>query len=164
MGYGKITKEEAERRQRLLQQGIKVCSHCKRELPVSMFYKDSTTKDKLASFCKDCKKERELNRKDKRQKWRDEHREELREKYRSAEYKEKRKQYRESHKEEEKVRRKYYDTTVRGRYGIYKQNAKQRNIEFDLTLDEFDNITRQSCVFCGQFNGECNGVKYSGVS
>lgn len=163
MGYGKITKEEAERREKLFQQGIKVCSHCKRELPVDMFHKDSTTKDKLASFCKDCRREQELNRKDKSQKWRDEHREELRERDRSPERKEKRRQYRETHKEEEKARRKYYDTTARGRYGIYKQNAKRRNIEFNLTFDEFNNITQQPCTYCGDFNGECDGVQYSGV-
>ncbi len=98
MGYGKITKEEAERRQKLFQQGIKVCSHCKRELPVGMFYKDSGTKDKLASFCKDCKREQEINRKDKRQQWIEEHREEIRARDRLPENKEKRKQYRETHK------------------------------------------------------------------
>lgn len=163
MGYGSITKEEAARREALFKQGIKVCSHCNRELPVDMFYKDSTTKDKLASFCKDCKREQELKRKDKRQQWRDEHREALRAKDRSPEQKEKRKKYRETHKEEEKERRKKYDITVRGRYGIYKQNAKQRNIQFDLTVEEFDEITQQPCTYCGGFNGECNGIKYSGV-
>lgn len=163
MGYGSITKEEAARREVLFKQGIKVCSHCNRELPVDMFYKDSTTKDKLASFCKDCKREQELKRKDKRQQWRDEHREALRAKDRSLEQKAKRKKYRETHKEEERERRKKYDITVRGRYSIYKQNAKQRNIQFDITVEEFDEITQQPCTYCGGFNGECNGIKYSGV-
>lgn len=163
MGYGPITKEEADRREELLKNGIKVCSHCKNELPISMFYKDSSTKDGLASFCKDYKREQEVNRKEKRQQWIEEHREEIRTRDRLPENKEKRKQYRETHKEEERTRRKRYNTTLNGRYGIYKQNAKQRNIQFDLSIEEFDEITRQPCFYCGSFNAEYSGIPYSGV-
>jgi hypothetical protein len=163
MGYGSITKEEALRRQRLLEQGIKVCSHCKGEFPLSEFCKDSTKKDGLSSLCKKCLSEQNARYKEKHRQWAEEHREELRERDRSPEKKAKRKQYREAHKDEIRARRKYYDTTVNGRYSIYKQGAKQRNIEFNLTLEEFDNITKQPCSYCGEFNGECDGIKYSGI-
>ena len=163
MGNGSISKEEALRREKLLQQGIKVCSHCKGEFPLSEFCKDSTKKDGLNSLCKTCLSEQNARYKEKHRKWREEHREELRAKDRSPEKKAKRRQYREAHKEEEKARIKYYDTTVRGRYGIYKQNAKQRSISFDLTLEDFDKITQKPCIYCGEFNGECNGIKYSGI-
>ena len=163
MGYGPLSKEEGLRREELLKQGIKVCSHCKRELPTNMFYKDSSTKDGFASLCKDCKREQEANRREKRQKWIEENREKIRARDRMPENKEKRKQYRESHKEEERARRKRYNITLNGRYGIYKQNAKQRNIPFNLTIEEFDNITQQPCFYCGGFNGEHDGIPYSGV-
>lgn len=163
MGYGCLSKEEGQRREKLFQQGIKVCSHCKGEFPLSEFCKDSTKKDGLNSLCKVCLSEQNARYKERHRKWREEHREELRARDRSPEQKAKRKKYREAHKEEERERRKNYDITVRGRYGIYKQNAKQRNIQFDLTVEEFDEITQQPCTYCGGFNGECNGIKYSGV-
>ena len=34
----------------------KVCSKCGRELPLSEFYKKSTSKDGLQSYCKECSK------------------------------------------------------------------------------------------------------------
>ena len=163
MGCGSISKEESIRREGLFNQGIKVCSHCKRELPTNMFYRDSSTKDGFASFCKDCKREQEVNRKGKRQKWIEENREKIRTRDRLPENKAKRKQYRESHREQERARRKHYDTTAKGRYSIYKQNAKQRNIEFDLTFEDFDNITKQPCFYCGGFNGKCDDISYGGL-
>ena len=35
----------------------KVCSRCKRELPVSGFYTSKRSKDGLQSYCKDCTKQ-----------------------------------------------------------------------------------------------------------
>lgn len=163
MGYGTITKEESLRRRRLFEEGIKVCSHCKGEFSLSEFYKDSTKKDGLSTLCKTCLSERNSIYKERRQKWRDEHREEIREKNRNPEQKAKRKKYREEHKEQEKARRQRYDKTVNGRYSIYKQGAKQRNIKFELSLTEFDKITKQPCLYCGSFNGEIDGVPYSGI-
>lgn len=163
MGYGKITKEEFVRRQRLFEQGVKVCSHCKGEFPLSEFCKDKTKKDGLSGLCKLCLSEQNERYKERHRKWREEHREELRARDRDPDRKEKRKRYREEHKEQERARRKYYDTTLKGRYSIYKQGAKQRNIKFNLTLEEFDELTKQSCLYCGGFNGECDGVPYSGV-
>lgn len=32
----------------------------------------------------------------------------------------------------------------------YKNNAKQRNIEWDLSEEEFKNIITQSCIYCGE--------------
>lgn len=39
------------------EKGTKVCSMCKRELPISEFYKNKCNKDELHNQCKDCKKE-----------------------------------------------------------------------------------------------------------
>ena len=35
----------------------KVCSHCGRELPIEMFFKNKDTKDGYGSWCKDCQRE-----------------------------------------------------------------------------------------------------------
>lgn len=38
------------------EKGTKICSKCKRELPISEFYKDKSRSDGLRSTCKDCTK------------------------------------------------------------------------------------------------------------
>lgn len=52
---GAITKEEKIRREALAQRGIKVCSHCKRELEFSCFCNDKTQRDGLSNTCRDCR-------------------------------------------------------------------------------------------------------------
>lgn len=49
------------------------------------------------------------------------------------------------------------------RYNVYRTNAKSHNRVFDLTLEEFDYITKQPCYYCGEFNGEFDGVQFSGI-
>lgn len=49
-----ITKEEQKRRAELLARGIKICGHCKRELPVEQFSKTKRNKDGLNNKCKEC--------------------------------------------------------------------------------------------------------------
>ena len=34
-------------------------------------------------------------------------------------------------------------------YRMYKFKAKERNLNFDLTIDDFKNITSQNCYYCG---------------
>ena len=41
--------------------GLKVCSHCKRELPLSMFPKALSSPDGLYCQCKECKKSQILD-------------------------------------------------------------------------------------------------------
>lgn len=38
------------------EKGTKVCSRCRRELPISEFYKNKRNKDGLQHYCKKCKK------------------------------------------------------------------------------------------------------------
>ena len=47
--------------------------------------------------------------------------------------------------------------TKENRYNIYKKNAKRRNLEFDLSKEEFYSITEKPCQYCGQFSN------YSGI-
>lgn len=42
------------------------------------------------------------------------------------------------------------------RYKIYKFRAKSKGLAFDISKQEFDAMTRQTCVYCGkldQYNG-----------
>lgn len=45
-------------------------------------------------------------------------------------------------------------------YEDYKERALSKEWEFDLTEDEYDEITNKSCYLCGkiQINGYCNGI------
>lgn len=38
--------------------GTKVCSRCGRELPASDFFRNKSSKDGLAHYCKECERER----------------------------------------------------------------------------------------------------------
>lgn len=42
------------------EKGTKVCSRCKKELPISEFYKNKSKKDLLSSFCKKCHNEQTI--------------------------------------------------------------------------------------------------------
>lgn len=42
----------------------------------------------------------------------------------------------------------------------YKNNAKQRNIEWKLTEEEFKNIITQPCIYCGEFPNITKTTKY----
>ena len=52
---------------------------------------------------------------------------------------------------------------VTSRYSSYRANAKTHNRIFEITLEEFDYITKQPCYYCGEFNGVFQGVPFSGV-
>lgn len=50
-----------------------------------------------------------------------------------------------------------------GRYNMYKKGAKARNLIFDLTVDQFDEITRQECYYCGEYSGNYFDKSFSGI-
>jgi hypothetical protein len=180
MGYGSITKEEAERREDLFWQGLKVCSRCKRELKFDMFTQDTTTKTGLSALCKDCQKEQRKRRKPKIDQWfvNNQDRVKAQQKVYSKTHAEEKKQYNNERKEYFKGKRKEYEqqnvdkvkeqrqryrTSAKGRYKKYEREAKERNLNFDLSIEQFDEITQQPCFYCGDFGKERNGVKYNGV-
>jgi len=78
-----------------------------------------------------------------------------------------RKKYREEHKKEIKENReKYYKKNkksilkrmkgLRGRYSAYKCGAKKRKLKWELTLEQFDMITKkENCYLCGNYFNVC---------
>ena len=39
---------------------------------------------------------------------------------------------------------------MNSRMGVYRYNAQRRNIDFHLTLDEFQTLIEANCFYCGQ--------------
>ena len=121
------------------------CTKCKDEKDESEFYKDSRRKNGLRSWCISCQKED--NRK------------------REGSYNEMRREYRKNHKEESKsAHREYYKEnkekilsmnrnwrqTTNGRLLSYQISAKKRNVDWQLTKDEFLSFWGKNCHYCGE--------------
>lgn len=122
----------------------KVCPKCGDEKSTDEFYKNKQTKDGLKSWCKLCCKadnnKREHKYNETRRTYREEHTEECREK--------KREYYREN-KDRINSQNKAWTQTKKGRFTTYRNNAKHRSIEFNLTEDEFYGYWQQPCHYCG---------------
>ena len=44
------------------------------------------------------------------------------------------------------------------KYNYYKKNARRRNLSFELTKEEFYNIIKQPCYYCGDISQKTQGV------
>lgn len=52
-----------------------------------------------------------------------------------------------------KERRQKYNKTVKEKYRSYEKTAKRRNLNFELSIDEFENLTRnKKCYLCNDFH------------
>lgn len=124
---------------------MKTCTKCKIEKEESDFNKKSSKGDALRPRCKEC------------------YRLENREREKSQEYKDKKKKYREEHPDEDKERkRKYYllkgddirrqskiwRQTFTGRLHSYKMQAKNRNIGWEMTNEDFMSFWQKPCTYC----------------
>jgi hypothetical protein len=117
---------------------MKRCSKCKLEKDVSEFTKNKSRSDGLALQCKSCIKTGY-----------DQH------KHR---YREKQKEYRKENRESIRVknRERYsleksreYGNSLKGKFSSYKSNAKQRDISFNITFEEFTEFWGKPCTYCG---------------
>jgi hypothetical protein len=124
---------------------MKICSKCKIEKSIEEFYKNNQNKDGLKSWCKDCHKEDSRKR--------------------ESQYNETRRNYRLNNQEEYRVQKKLYynknkekvltnnanwrNLTFNGRLSTYKRGANYRNIQWDLTDEEFASFWNKECYYCG---------------
>lgn len=46
--------------------------------------------------------------------------------------------------------------TVKYRMKTYRYGAKRRNLDFNLDIEEFDEITKKRCVYCGEYSESIN--------
>lgn len=158
----------------------KFCNRCKQELSVEEFSKSSSSKDGYYCWCKKCSKQyreetkdREKERYEKnidkihayKKQYRIEHLEEI---------KEKQKIYRENNREllseKQKARAKKrkeedpeIDKSLNRRYGAYKAGAKKRHLDFELSKEKFDEITKLPCIYCGDYSDSYHNNCFSGV-
>lgn len=53
------------------------------------------------------------------------------------------------------------DAALRSFFSSYKSSAKTRNLEFDLSLEEFEKITSKPCEYCGILPNSVHRTKHS---
>jgi hypothetical protein len=134
----------------------KKCSKCGEVKSVKEFDKGKRSKDGLRSQCKSCRKQYHAQHKEEKKQYRKQYYEQHKE-----EVKQKNKQYYEQHKEEAKQKNKQYKErhkeeieqickTTRSRYMTLQSSAKRRNIEINLSFEDFVSISSQPCVYCGE--------------
>jgi len=102
----------------------KCCSVCKKWLPLDRFSVHSKTLDSLRCYCRDCQKISAAE-------YRFRNREQIRSARRSRD------------------RRKERNMPW-PKYRIYEAGAKERDLSFNLTFEEFMKYWKQPCVYCGQ--------------
>jgi hypothetical protein len=129
---------------------MKTCTKCKIKQDESNFYSDKRRPDGLRCWCKTCQKidgqKREPNYNETRRKYRLEHKKEFREN---------KKIYYQNNKEKILADNAKWRQTLNGRFISYITTAKKRNIEWDLTKDEFESYWGKDCYYCGE---KINGI------
>lgn len=102
------------------------------------------------------KEEKKIYQRDFCKKWQKENRESIskkqkiyQEKNREKIKKDKAKYYIEN-KESKLAYEKLYKQTASGRFCTYKSSAKERNLEFSITLEQFAEFWNKPCGYCGE--------------
>ncbi len=123
---------------------MKKCPKCQLIKELSEFYKDNKKKDGLKSWCTMChledSRKRESKYNETRKNWR------LNNKEKSKENK---KQYYTENSKKILEQNKNWRQTFKGRLSSYIKGAKNRNIEWKLTEEEFLSFWNQKCFYCG---------------
>ncbi len=60
-------------------------------------------------------------------------------------------EYRKSHYDNNKDYYQEYSRGPQGRFSACKHGASRRNLEFELTLEQFTELTEQRCYYCNSF-------------
>lgn len=152
-----------------------------------MFDFSSKTKDGYEKTCKECKiKKHEYYANNKEEilqkctEYRQTHKEEkaARDKKYAQEHQEKikqyQKEYRESHKmlnseyqkqyrQKNKARLDEYKKSPHVRYKVYQNNARHKNRNFDLSEEDFVEMTKQPCIYCGGYSDTYSGEQFNGI-
>lgn len=124
----------------------KNCSKCKNVLEITFFTKDTSRDDGYSTICKGCKSETyeeymedpisKERAKERSAIWKEEHPEKVREQY-------------QKNKKKRNIQITEYHNSPRGRYTTIKAQAKQREIEYELTKDFINQFWDTTCYYCG---------------
>lgn len=113
---------------------LKLCIECNENKELSSFCKKAQYPDGLNCYCRECVAK-------KSKVYYEANKEKRREKRLIAN-----KTYRDSHKEKLKA----LSRSITSRYSSYKSSAKDRNIPFSLTLEDFEIFWNTQCSYCGE--------------
>lgn len=152
----------------IMDKQIRRCSGCKQFKPFSDYAKESKRKLGLGYLCKICRGEKSSNRINKN-KYRNSLRiepEDLNKKCAACKQTKSVNEFWKNFstkdgltnrcKSCEKERHDIYAQTLNGRFRIYRDRKEK---DFALTIEQFDQLTKQSCEYCGGFNKEnINGI------
>lgn len=72
-------------------------------------------------------------------------------------------EYQKQYREKNKDKLDEYKKSPHVRYTVYKRNAKNKNRNLDLTEDEFIEISKQPCIYCGGYSDTYNGNQFNGI-
>lgn len=124
----------------------KICENAGIDLPIIAFYRDKSKVSGFSSWCIKCKKayNQRPDRKAYNTKWAKSHRIHLRS-YDSTRYYSKRREQLKS---------------AKYRHLQYKARARRSNFLFELTLDQFAQLTAQKCTWCGEYSA---GKEFCGL-
>jgi len=62
-----------------------------------------------------------------------------------------------------KVCMNYRKKDLKPRYNKYLNNARRKGISFNISIEEFNKLTKEVCIYCGGFSSEFNGINYTGI-
>ena len=165
----------------------KYCSTCKKELAIDMFDSSFKNTDGYEHTCKECKrKSKEYYHKNKEKllqkcaEYRQTHKEQkaLQDKKYAETHKEQRQQYQKEYRESHKLSNAEYQKQYRinnkerldeykksphSRYMVYQRNAKKKNRDFQLSEEEFVEISNLPCTYCGEYSDTYNGEPFNGI-
>lgn len=120
----------------------KKCKACDADKLLSEFYKCKTSKDGVRFYCKTCE--------NKTNSLRESNYRETRKNYRQTQtYKQIKRDYYVDNKEKILAENSDWRQTLNGRLASYKKGAKNRDIEWCLTKEEFKNFWQNDCSYCG---------------
>ncbi len=119
----------------------KICGKCKKEKCVTDFYKAKSRKDGYRWSCKECENKSNNARESKYK--------DTRKKYRKTEnYKFIKRRYFLDNKEKLLKDNKKWWNTLNGRLASYKRSAIVRNIDWDLSDEQFKLFWQRECFYC----------------
>lgn len=72
-------------------------------------------------------------------------------------------EYQKQYREKNKDKLTEYKKSPHSRYMVYKRNAKNRDLDFNLSEDEFIEISGQPCIYCGEYSDTYNSIPFNGI-
>ena len=78
-------------------------------------------------------------------------------------HKESNAEYQKQYREKNKDRLAEYKKSPHIRYTVYQRNAENRKLNFDLSEDEFIEMSKLPCTYCGEYSDTYNGEWFNGI-